>query len=54
MGFREDISIRVRTASGVVRVDMRSASRYGNHDLGSNARRIERFLSDLIDERRRR
>lgn len=54
MGFREDISIRIRTAGSGVRIDMRSASRYGNHDLGSNARRIERFLADVIEERRRR
>jgi hypothetical protein len=54
MGFREDIAIRVRTSGSGVRIDMRSASRYGSHDLGSNARRIERFLSDLIDARRRR
>jgi hypothetical protein len=54
MGFREDIAIRIRTSGSGVRIDMRSASRYGSHDLGSNARRIERFLSDLIDARRRR
>jgi hypothetical protein len=54
MGFREDIAIRIRSASGGVRIDMRSASRYGGHDLGSNARRIETFLADLIDARRRR
>jgi hypothetical protein len=54
MGFREDVVIRIRTIGSGVRIDMRSASRYGNHDMGSNARRIERFLADLIDARRRR
>ncbi|MEX0589528.1 MAG: DUF1499 domain-containing protein [Xanthobacteraceae bacterium] len=54
MGFREDVAIRIRTAGSGVRIDMRSASRYGSHDLGSNARRIETFLSELIDARRRR
>ena len=28
-------------------VDMRSASRYGRHDLGDNAARIADFLSEL-------
>jgi hypothetical protein len=54
MGFREDVVIRIRTTGSGVRIDMRSASRYGSHDLGSNARRIEQFLADLIDARRRR
>jgi uncharacterized protein (DUF1499 family) len=53
MGFREDISIRVRTADKGVRIDMRSASRYGSHDFGSNARRIESFLAEFADQRRR-
>ena len=53
MGFREDISIRVRTADKGVRIDMRSASRYGRHDFGSNARRIESFLAEFADTRRR-
>lgn len=53
MSFREDISIRVRSTPNGVRIDMRSASRYGNRDLGSNARRIERFFADFTDARRR-
>ena len=54
MGFREDIVIRIRTLGSGVRIDMRSASRYGGQDLGSNARRIETFFNDFADERRRR
>ena len=53
MGFREDISIRVRAADKGVRIDMRSASRYGRHDFGSNARRIEGLLTEFADARRR-
>ena len=53
MGFREDISIRVRTAEKGVRIDMRSASRYGQHDFGSNARRIESFMGEFADIRRK-
>lgn len=53
MGFREDISIRVRKAGNMVRIDMRSASRYGSRDFGTNARRIEAFLAQLTEARRR-
>jgi len=54
MGFREDMSIRIRSVGGLVRIDMRSASRYGEHDFGANARRIETFFSEFIEARRRR
>lgn len=54
MGFREDVVVRVRSLQNGVRVDMRSASRYGTHDFGSNARRIESLLGDFADSRRRR
>jgi hypothetical protein len=53
MGFREDVSIRVRRAGAMARVDMRSASRYGTRDFGTNARRIEAFLAQLAEVRRR-
>lgn len=53
MGFREDIAIRIRKAGHMIRVDMRSASRYGQRDFGTNARRIESFLSQLAEARRR-
>lgn len=49
MGFRDDVSIRIRAAGEGTRVDVRSASRYGMHDFGTNARRI-RTLLDEIDE----
>lgn len=47
MGFRDDIVIRVRGVDESSRVDMRSSSRYGVHDLGSNASRIRAFLDSL-------
>jgi uncharacterized protein (DUF1499 family) len=47
MGFRDDIVIRVRGVDESARVDMRSSSRYGSHDLGSNASRIRAFLENL-------
>jgi hypothetical protein len=46
-GFLDDVALRVLPDAGGARVDMRSASRVGRHDLGQNARRIRSFLSDL-------
>ena len=50
MGFRDDVVIRI-TAVGNngSRVDLRSASRFGSHDLGVNAARLRSLLED-IDE----
>ncbi|WP_456619762.1 MULTISPECIES: DUF1499 domain-containing protein [unclassified Bradyrhizobium] len=47
MGFREDISIRVAPDGDDSRVDIRSASRYFESDLGSNAARVTKFIDDL-------
>lgn len=47
MRFRDDIVIRISPAPGGSRVDMRSVSRFGQSDLGVNARRIREFLKDL-------
>jgi uncharacterized protein (DUF1499 family) len=47
MGFRDDVVIRVRGVDESSRVDVRSSSRYGAHDLGSNASRIRAFLDSL-------
>lgn len=47
MGFREDISIRVVPDGEDSRVDIRSASRYFDSDLGSNAARVTKFIDDL-------
>jgi hypothetical protein len=48
MGFREDVSIRVTPDDGDgSRVDIRSASRYFESDLGSNASRISKLIDDI-------
>ncbi len=47
MGFREDVSIRIVPDGDGSRVDIRSASRYFESDLGSNASRISKFIDDL-------
>jgi uncharacterized protein (DUF1499 family) len=46
-GFTDDIVVRVQSQDGVTRVDIRSTSRVGRSDLGTNARRIRRFLAGL-------
>ncbi|MEL6287773.1 MAG: DUF1499 domain-containing protein [Pseudomonadota bacterium] len=43
MGFRDDVVFRVASVGGRTRVDLRSASRYGQHDFGRNAQRIRRL-----------
>jgi uncharacterized protein (DUF1499 family) len=47
MGFREDVSIRVTPDADGSRVDIRSASRYFESDLGSNAARVARLIDDI-------
>lgn len=46
-GFTDDIVVRLTPWGTGTRVDVRSASRYGTTDTGTNARRIRRFLSAL-------
>ena len=46
-GFKDDVVIRLTETGDGVRVDMRSASRLGKSDLGTNAERIQTFLDDL-------
>ena len=46
-GFKDDIVIRVTPAGGGSRVDMRSRSRVGRSDVGTNAKRIRKFLAAL-------
>ena len=47
MGFREDVSIRITPDDEDSRVDIRSASRYFESDLGSNAARVRKLIDDL-------
>jgi uncharacterized protein (DUF1499 family) len=47
IGFTDDIAIRVEGNVTRSRVDIRSASRYGNFDLGQNAARVRKFLTEL-------
>lgn len=54
LGFRSDLVIRVRPTAKGARVDARSTSRYGTHDLGDNAARLSRLMADLSAERRKK
>jgi uncharacterized protein (DUF1499 family) len=49
MGFPDDVVVRVRADGGGARIDVRSASRYGRYDFGSNAARIKTLLDDVDD-----
>jgi uncharacterized protein (DUF1499 family) len=46
-GFKDDIVIRITPLAGASRVDVRSASREGRGDLGTNARRIRAFYREM-------
>ena len=47
IGFTDDIIVRVEGSATRARIDVRSASRYGQADLGQNATRVRRFLAEL-------
>src|SRR4029078_291227 len=47
MGFRDDVSLRVRPNEERARIDVRSASRSRRHDFGTNAARIRSLLEDI-------
>ena len=47
MGFREDVAVRVLPDGDGSRVDLRSSSRYFNHDLGANAARVTALMDDI-------
>jgi uncharacterized protein (DUF1499 family) len=46
-GFKDDVVIRIAPAEGGTRVDVRSKSRVGRGDLGTNARRVRVLLKRL-------
>ncbi len=47
LGFTDDIVVRVDGDNRETRIDVRSASRFGEHDFGRNATRIRGLLKDL-------
>jgi uncharacterized protein (DUF1499 family) len=49
LGFRDDVVVRIRATQDGARIDVRSASRYGRHDLGTNAARVRALIDDVDD-----
>jgi Protein of unknown function (DUF1499) len=47
LGFRDDVVVRIRPTVDGARIDIRSASRYGRHDLGTNAKRVRSLIEDI-------
>jgi len=43
----DDVTVRLRPRADGTRIDVRSASRMGTHDLGANAARIRAFLEEV-------
>lgn len=46
LNMPEDVTVRIRPLAEGARIDIRSASRLWEHDLGSNAARIRAFLDE--------
>jgi uncharacterized protein (DUF1499 family) len=49
-GFKDDVFVRLTPWGSGTRVDVRSVSRVGRSDVGTNARRIRRYLARLQQE----
>lgn len=47
MAFPDDIVVRVKGDDAHTLIDMRSVSRYGHHDFGTNAARIRAFYNEV-------
>lgn len=45
--FPDDVTVRIKPQAQGARIDVRSASRYGRHDLGTNAARIDAYLAEI-------
>lgn len=46
-GFKDDVVVRIRPESSGSRIDVRSVSRVGKSDVGTNAARVREYLSRL-------
>jgi hypothetical protein len=49
LGFRDDVVVRIRPTTDGTRIDVRSASRYGRNDIGTNAARVRNLIDDIDD-----
>ena len=48
LGFYDDVIVRITGDAQRTRIDVRSQSRYGLHDLGQNARRVTAFYKEVV------
>jgi uncharacterized protein (DUF1499 family) len=48
LGFYDDVAIRVVGNDERARIDVRSASRFGAHDIGRNADRVRQILKEIV------
>ncbi len=51
-GFTDDIVVRIRPDGSGSRIDVRSVSRVGKSDLGTNAARVRAYLGKLREQLR--
>jgi uncharacterized protein (DUF1499 family) len=47
MGFTDDVAVQIKGDDSHAIIDVRSVSRYGLHDLGTNAERIRRLFAEI-------
>jgi uncharacterized protein (DUF1499 family) len=52
-GFKDDVVVRVRPDGNGSRIDVRSLSRVGGGDLGTNAKRVRAYLRRLAEAQTR-
>lgn len=50
-GFKDDVVVRVKPAAMGSRIDVRSVSRVGKSDVGTNAKRIRAYLAKVAGQR---
>jgi uncharacterized protein (DUF1499 family) len=50
-GFKDDMVVRIAPSGAGSRIDARSKSRVGRSDVGTNARRIQEFLTTVETQR---
>ncbi len=50
LGFYDDVALRVTGDARHALIDIRSASRYGQHDFGRNAERMRRIMREIAGQ----
>jgi len=48
LGLTDDVAVRVEGDGARSRIDLRSSSRFGQHDLGRNAERMRRLMREIV------